>query len=149
MSGASAMRNAVKRITHKERSQPAARKKLGLLEKHKDYKVRANDFKKKRSYIKTLKKKAADRNPDEFYFKMNNTKIDNKGIHKDIIDKSMDHSTIQLLKSQDMGYIVHKKSIDLRKIEKMKDTLHLIGAKNPKKHTIFVDNEEDLKNFDC
>lgn len=44
MSGASTMRNAIKRITHKERSQPESRKRFGLLEKHKDYVERAKVF---------------------------------------------------------------------------------------------------------
>jgi U3 small nucleolar RNA-associated protein 11 len=48
MQGASTMRNAVKRVTHKERAQPKSRKRFGLLEKHKDYVERANDFKKKK-----------------------------------------------------------------------------------------------------
>ena len=148
MSGASSMRNAVKRICHKERGQLASRKNLGMLEKHSDYKERANDYKKKKTFIKNLRKKAKDRNPDEFYYKMNSSKVSNDGLHKDIIDNSMDNDTIKLLKSQDMGYIVHKKSVDARKIEKLKDNLHLIGAKAPKKHTVFVDSAEELENFD-
>ena len=68
MSGAATMRNAVKRITHKERSQPNARKKFGLLEKHKDYQKRAFDFHKKEKYLKSLKKKAAERNPGSTHF---------------------------------------------------------------------------------
>ncbi len=65
----SSLRNAAKRVTHKERSQPAGRSRLGLLEKHKDYILRARDYEKKKR-LKSLKLKAALRNPDEFYFAM-------------------------------------------------------------------------------
>ena len=57
----------------KERSQPARRQKLGLLEKHKDYVVRARNFHAKEDRIKALQAKAEMRNPDEFYFKMSST----------------------------------------------------------------------------
>lgn len=58
------------RRTHKERAQPRGREHLGLLEKHKDYKERADDYKRKQKELQTLREKAAFRNPDEFYFKM-------------------------------------------------------------------------------
>jgi U3 small nucleolar RNA-associated protein 11 len=147
MSGASSLRNATKRITHKERSQPSSRKKLGLLEKHKDYVIRAKDYHKKQDYLNVLKKKAADKNPDEFYFHMNNSQV-SKGIHKDKKDGSLDMSIVKLLKTQDMGYIVHRKSIDDKKIEKIKNNIHLIGDTKPKTHKIFVDDNEKVLNFD-
>ena len=147
MQGASTMRNAVKRVTHKERSQPKARKRFGLLEKHKDYVVRANDFKKKKASIKNLKKKAADRNPDEFYHNMHNSQVTG-GVHRMKKDGSLANSTVALLKTQDMGYIVHRKSIDDRKAEQLRDNLHMIGEDVPRKHKIFVDSSSKLKEFD-
>jgi len=148
-SGASTLRNAVKRVTHKERAQPKARAKLGLLEKHKDYKVRANDFQKKRDYLKNLRKKAADKNPDEFYFKMHKSKL-SAGKHIDIRDDgSLDTDAVKLLKTQDMGYIRHRKAVDDRKAEKLKSTLHLIGDKKAKSHKIFVDSAEEVTTFNA
>jgi U3 small nucleolar RNA-associated protein 11 len=44
------------------------RRKLGLLEKKKDYVQRARDFHKKEKALLTLQAKAEQRNPDEFYF---------------------------------------------------------------------------------
>jgi hypothetical protein len=57
-----------------------ARKKFGLLEKHKDYVERARDFHKKDNTIKHLKRKAEERNPDEFYFAMQKAKTKD-GVH--------------------------------------------------------------------
>ncbi|KAH7826661.1 putative U3 small nucleolar RNA-associated protein 11 (Utp11) [Monocercomonoides exilis] len=67
---------------HKERPQPQKRKRLGVLEKHKDYVVRARDYHKKRNALKRLKRKAEFKNEDEFYFSMEHLKMD-KGIVKD------------------------------------------------------------------
>ena len=68
----SSLRNSLHRRNHKERSQLAHRAKFGILEKHKDYVLRARDYHSKQERIKTLQKKAANRNKDEFYFGMVN-----------------------------------------------------------------------------
>ena len=66
----SSLRNSLHRRNHKERSQLAHRSRLGILEKHKDYVLRARDFHSKQDRITRLRQKAVDRNRDEFYFGM-------------------------------------------------------------------------------
>ena len=62
---------------HKERSKRRWRRVLDMLEKKKDYKLRARDYRNKRNLIKKLHKKAAARNPDEIpYFEMLNSATD-------------------------------------------------------------------------
>lgn len=143
------MRNAVKRVTHKERAQPASRKKFGLLEKHKDYVERAKDYKNKQNHLTKLRRKALDRNPDEFYFQMNTSQVV-KGIHKSTKNPNakLDNSVISTLKTQDLGYITAKKSADDSKIRKLKENLHLIGEQKVKSHKIFVSSEEEQETFD-
>jgi U3 small nucleolar RNA-associated protein 11 len=149
MSGASTMRNAVKRVTHKERAQPSNRKKFGLLEKHKDYVERANDYKKKQSHLTKLRRKALDRNPDEFYFKMNTSQVRN-GVHRSTVNPNatLDNSVISTLKTQDLGYITVKKSSDDSKIRRLKESLHLIGEQRSKSHKVFVDSQGEQEAFD-
>ena len=67
------------RRPYRERAQPEARKRLGLLEKHRDYVQRARSYNAKQKTIKKLQEKARLRNPDEFYFKMESSKLKVRG----------------------------------------------------------------------
>lgn len=72
---ANALRHVIRRREHRERAQPAARAgRFGLLEKHKDYKLRAVDYHRKQDALKVMREKAAFRNEDEFYMNMNKAK---------------------------------------------------------------------------
>jgi U3 small nucleolar RNA-associated protein 11 len=75
----SSLRNSLHRRNHKERGQLAHRKRLGILEKHKDYVVRAKDYNSKKERIRKLKQNAGARNKDEFYFGMVGKKTQVRG----------------------------------------------------------------------
>ena len=141
MSGASTMRNAVKRVTHKERSQPSHRKKFGLLEKKQDYKERSYDYHKKSNYLKILKRKAKEKNPDEFYHNMHNSKISG-GVHKSTNRlEVLDPETLKLMKTQDLGYITYRKAIDDKKIEKIRASLHFTAKGEKGSHKLFREKD--------
>ncbi|TMW60042.1 hypothetical protein Poli38472_000084 [Pythium oligandrum] len=143
------LRNVVKRREHKERGQLQERKKLGLLEKHKDYVLRARDYNKKQDRLRTMKLKAAFRNPDEFYFKMNTTRTED-GVHvsENNHSEKLSAEALKVLKTQDLAYLHMKRAVDLRKAEKLTQGLHFIDAPKNNKHTVFVDSSEDLNTFD-
>jgi len=121
---------------------------MGFLEKKKDYKKRALDHQRKEAKMKSLRKKAKERNPDEFYFKMVNTHLDD-GEHVEE-EKPPEYSEEQLkiMTIQDERYLNYKRQIERKKIEKLKSSLHLIDAETgaQRKHTFFVDKK--VKNFD-
>lgn len=154
----SSLRNAVKRIAHKERSQPRDRQHLGILQKKKDYKKRAEDYHRKQDRIKTMRTKAAMRNPDEFYFGMNNAQVKD-GHHKSTTDyRDVPPEMIQLMKDQDLSYFRMQRQKDAKKAERLQASLHLLsndvddedleGIKSKQKHTVFVEDQEDADNFD-
>ena len=147
----SSLANAAKtNKTHRERRQPEARSKLGLLEKKKDYKLRAKDYNEKKKALQQLRKKALNKNPDEFYFHMINSKMVD-GVHTEKgKDVALTPEQISLMQTQDLKYIVSKRTSEKNKIEKLKSGLHLINAEEKPKntHTFFVDSEKEKREFD-
>ncbi|KAL0123832.1 hypothetical protein PUN28_005990 [Cardiocondyla obscurior] len=135
--------------THRERHQPEIRKHLGLLEKKKDFIARARDFQEKKATIKLLRKRALNKNPDEFHFHMINSKMIN-GVHREK-DKEDQHTPeqIKLMETQDLKYVSYKRNIEAKKIDKLQSQLHMIDAANEtqNQHILFLDDTE-MKNFD-
>ncbi|KYK57314.1 putative U3 small nucleolar RNA-associated protein 11 [Drechmeria coniospora] len=131
----SSMRNAVQRRPHRERAQPLERRRLGLLEKHKDYSLRAQDYNKKKVQLKALRNKAADRNEDEFYFGMMSRKGPGSRIQDgkrwsgtvqgDRGNKVLDMDTARLLKTQDLGYVRTMKQVLSKQVKKLEEQVVL------------------------
>jgi U3 small nucleolar RNA-associated protein 11 len=114
----SSLRNAVSRRPHRERAQPTARSKWGLLEKHKDYSLRAQDYNLKKKKISQLEAKAREKHPDEFAYGMVNKKQGKHG--KGGEENQLSHDAVKLLKSQDQGYLrvaAARGRKELRKVE--------------------------------
>ncbi|CAE7198596.1 unnamed protein product, partial [Rhizoctonia solani] len=118
------LRNSLHRRTHKERSQLSHRSKLGLLEKHKDYVLRARDYRSKRDRLRTLKLKAETKNKDEFYFGMNGRKTE-RGVeyHDRGGDGALPEDMVKLLKTQDEGYLRTIRKKGLKRIDAVKAQL--------------------------
>ena len=141
----SSLRNAISKRAHKERAQSSSRKKFGLLEKHKDYLVRAKAFHKKEETLQKLKEKAAFRNPDEFYFQMMKTRTVD-GVHKpETQANKYTQEELMLMKTQDIGYILQKLRIEKKKIEKLNAVLHSVDNHPSNKHIYYVEDRQEAR----
>ena len=100
---------------HRERHQPESRAHFGLLEKKKDYKLRAKDYNEKKEVLKSLRKKALNKNPDEFYFHMVNSKLTEGGQHRDLVSKKSEaknsEEQVKLQQTQDYKYIATRRFV--------------------------------------
>lgn len=103
------------------------------------------------------------KNPDEFYFGMKNSLLEN-GRHRKLAaaeakerEAEIGHDAVKIMKSQDLGYVRMQATKDLKKVEKMQASLQFLGNDGQdqlvdgikrKKHTIFVHNKTQAENFD-
>lgn len=138
--GSDGLKHVVHRRVHLERHQPKARRKLGYLEKHKDYVKRAKDFHRKEDQIKLLQRKAFFRNEDEFAHSMMSHRHEAGRLRKK--EKRRPDDEMRLLDSQDARYIGMREQMDLKGIEKRQQNLHLLDASKNNKHTLFLDDDD-------
>lgn len=147
-------KNIIPRRIHKERAQPAARiAKHGLLEKKKDYKLRAKDHNRKVARLKLLREKASFRNPDEFYYAMGR-KSTQHGVIIGTTDQSHENAIpLQnrsrdqrlLVETKDSRHVAYKLAVEKGKVKTLENHLHSISAARtvPRKHIIFADDEDE------
>jgi U3 small nucleolar RNA-associated protein 11 len=143
------VRNALssQRRQHRERSQPKARQKMGLLEKKKDYKQRAVDWHRKEDRIAALKEKASMRNPDEFYFAMHNARTKD-GVHTiKRVGKQYTAAALKAMNGQDKAYMTMQLEKEKRRIDRMQNELHDLEAPAENKHVIFCDDQKKIDTF--
>lgn len=123
---------------------------MGLLEKKKDYKLRADDYHRKQKTLTALRKKAMDKNPDEFHFKMIHNQLKD-GVHMiKPKDELMTEEQKKVMRTQDIRYVEMKRVSEMKKIERMKSELHLLDVDQEKKnkHVFYVDSKKEVEGFD-
>ena len=135
----------IPRRKYRERGQNERRKKLGFLEKKKDYKIRAEDYHEKEKKYKNLKEAARTRNPDEFYHKMIKAKIID-GEHVQFPDdKNLEQKLVT--NTQFINLVNFKKSQLEKEAEKMKIRLQLnkdvFEEGNKSTHTFYYEDEDE------
>ncbi|SCV01483.1 LAME_0G16490g1_1 [Lachancea meyersii CBS 8951] len=141
----------VQKKQHRERSQEAARSRLGFLEKHKDYVKRAQNFHQKEATLKILREKAQQRNPDEYYHGMHSRSVDARGLlkqsrHARDEDPSLSTAQVKLLKTQDANYVRTLRQNERQVLERQ---VHETMFKAKGAHTVFVEDQDTLHSFDA
>ena len=143
----SSLRNAVPQKNYRERPQPLSRTRSHpLLEKHKDYSLRARDFNEKKARLKRLREKARERNEDEFGFAMVRGKagIKERGSKDDADRRGMGMDKARGLKAQDTAFLRMELQRVRRSLEKVERMLLLPDHKLPDEE---IENDREGETF--
>lgn len=138
----SSFRKSIPQRTHHERPQLIERRKLGILEKHKDYVLRAQNNHKKEKIIQNLRKKARFKNDDEFYFAMINNKTKD-GVHV-VERKNLTDEEKRLMESQDLNYIRTMRHVNKKQIKRLELEDHTAMPELPNTHVVFEGTKSSL-----
>eukprot|EP00759_Apiculatamorpha_spiralis_P030483 PhF_6_TR32161/c0_g1_i1/m.47706/K14769/UTP11; U3 small nucleolar RNA-associated protein 11 len=115
--GAGGLKKHLNLKDHKERQQPKARRHLGSLEKHKDYKERARIHHIREDKIQELRKKAAEKNEEEFNFGMIRGREDFKGRHvQNATEANRTTAEQRSLNSSDLRFLEWRKRQVVKKL---------------------------------
>lgn len=120
-----------------------------------------------------LREKTRTRNPDEFYFKMVNSRVDERGRYEKISSKESgedklrsnaeNRNLVNLKKSIEMKVIRHithrlltivvlvssSCSFSVQGAEKFKENLHVVGGVKPETHLLFFDESDKEDELMC
>ena len=130
------LRNAVKRRTHKERSQPSNRKSLGILEKHKDYVKRARFYNEKKELTRKLALEAALKNPEEFNKGMVGKSLNAFGQHFEDDEEFTDEQN-RVLGDKNLAYLENLRVMLKREIKDMEQAVHFRNTSTKRRHMRF------------
>lgn len=133
---------------HRERSQPFNRSRFGLLEKKRDYVLRASDYKQKQQRLKILRSKASQKNEDEFYFGMVKQTTKNGLATKTRGNESLGQDVTKILKTQDAAYIQTVSAIERQKLANLLSNQHSAVSDKSGSHAVFVDSLDEAAQVD-
>lgn len=152
--GAGGLDKHIKRTAHKERSQPAARKHLGALEKHKDYTRRSKRRHTKQTKLQEVKRAAAQRNPDEFNIGMTKAVMDvasGKMKRKSSTSEENNKAKVKIISENAASarYLERKAYDDIHRAQELLEDTVGLDAKPVNVHTVFVDCDEEFTHFNA
>ncbi len=109
-----------------------------------------------------MREKIANKNPDEFYFGMHSSRVDNNfssgnnkrsgGRHvktdearqKELEEKGLGVDAVRIMKDQDLAYVRMQRVMDGKKIERLQSSLHYLEGRRSNTNDDNDDDGEDI-----